>query len=1405
MACTLEDTISLFSNTTAGNRDLETVTRLANSLQNDFLFFKNIKISQVEGIVQCGTVEKISPGTTVIIQGEEGRKFFVLLSGKMCVYKVDKRKLAANRLVNKSRHHMATVDPKNPRALQTLKEANFQKKHGRFLTSILPGECFGELALLEAEGKRHATVICTKDSHVLSLSRASFLHFLSDETLKMGIKRCVEILCKPPRERTKDDLFHVETFVSNCDFLQQLEPQIRLKLIAEFTYQAYEAGQYLFFKGDPPDGFYVVLTGLGAVYAGERIQTTETANNQQSELIAALKPGDAFGERGLIYGTNRTASVKAELRLTCMCLSNGAYERLLKPLMSGASRKGQPNIAVNLHLARESLRRFPEVRTEREIQAIQTLLKTLPFFKQLPSAYVMKLAKSVLSRRYSRNDPIMLQGDHGSEFYIILEGTVSVMIHNTRLKLQKMNDKINKEMSSMQNEMETIPFVTNHEQVSFCKNGFTRTVETALKESFPSSNIDNRFLNIGKLKESESFAIYGKCVANLGRGDSFGEANIISGNPRGASVIPREDVELVVVSKGDYENIIKNCSVVFDPKSCLKALGREPSCRTREDIESIATYCKTMPFFRSIPSGTVYTIASVLRLVKAQSRQLILTEGDPISLHSGHLFVLIKGSVSVHTLHGNGDSTQKAVGVSSKALQILYHKCSDSTKRYIPQTEVLDDLVYNLHNVSIQKNTKGKKKTLKAPQNVYMSTSKPVPTENIDMIEDVIGTCQAILSSGDTFGSIAPGAAAKSVQESDESITERSEENKVPKRSASIMTREKSEFLVVDGKEFLKHIQNKTKTCKMKFSIDALQRQCAERSKEDMKTVLDLALRVKFFQQMPSELIREFCDETTLICLEAEEVLCEEGVDDTIAFWIILEGELIVYKRNFEKRVSLTKCDSFEEATIVDDGNIYEENVSFGGIDADSKQAGNRGLCVGMVQAGDVVGESTLFKKYPRSATLVANGQVKALQLSRSAFFKNYEIFEKRSSFLPRETFEVIRRASESHHSLHGVDKILRSVFKIVPSLRSEHISASELKYFGVVHKKSGDQVYGWREPSDCFYILLKGSVKLYDTAKGKFITRHRDPGTYLGATSMLLNCNRSFSCFAHGNAGAYLLVVDRQGFRHLHGDNMIISHMIRFINERQILGKGADEHDVALTIEMIKFPPIHLARGANLLKKIIYEATPDCSSSSDDDSQEILNSDMYFLLTGELSIKTAPKTNQRPPAEEVCTFHSSTQIESGDQKKIFLSASPLRHRRHNTQKFSSLLQAGSVFSIDSNGMKSAYICTSQSAVVAAVNMRKLKNFLRPSAYSSLQSTKAAHVSFQNARYHSRVEKEAQDKRGVSRTMINGKDGLIFMPAVRKLRNIANPTTTMHIGETAINYAKRMMSLRRQCRQLKRK
>jgi putative ABC transport system ATP-binding protein len=47
-----------------------------------------------------------------------------------------------------------------------------------------------------------------------------------------------------------------------------------------------------------------------------------------------------------------------------------------------------------------------------------------------------------------------------------------------------------------------------------------------------------------------------KMVATLGKGDFFGEAALLTGAPRNATVIAKEDVELYSLSKEDFQAVI---------------------------------------------------------------------------------------------------------------------------------------------------------------------------------------------------------------------------------------------------------------------------------------------------------------------------------------------------------------------------------------------------------------------------------------------------------------------------------------------------------------------------------------------------------------------------------------------------------------------------------------------------------------------------------------------------------------------------------------------------------------------------------------------------------------------------------------------------------------------------------
>ncbi|MCI0462884.1 MAG: FAD-dependent oxidoreductase [Gemmataceae bacterium] len=89
----------------------------------------------------------------------------------------------------------------------------------------------------------------------------------------------------------------------------------------------YEAGQYVFHKGDPGRKFYVIERGRAGVYMDE-----------SAPPVAILKPGDHFGEGALLRGTRRSASVRAEEPLDVLVLGEASFGELTKHFEALRSR-----------------------------------------------------------------------------------------------------------------------------------------------------------------------------------------------------------------------------------------------------------------------------------------------------------------------------------------------------------------------------------------------------------------------------------------------------------------------------------------------------------------------------------------------------------------------------------------------------------------------------------------------------------------------------------------------------------------------------------------------------------------------------------------------------------------------------------------------------------------------------------------------------------------------------------------------------------------------------------------------------------------------------------------------------------------------------------------------------------
>lgn len=82
----------------------------------------------------------------------------------------------------------------------------------------------------------------------------------------------------------------------------------------------YQPGQEIFHEGDLGDGIYFVLSGS--------VQVSKSFAGVSREL-AVLHQGECFGEISLVSSGNRTATIKALERATCLKLSCSEFDHLL--------------------------------------------------------------------------------------------------------------------------------------------------------------------------------------------------------------------------------------------------------------------------------------------------------------------------------------------------------------------------------------------------------------------------------------------------------------------------------------------------------------------------------------------------------------------------------------------------------------------------------------------------------------------------------------------------------------------------------------------------------------------------------------------------------------------------------------------------------------------------------------------------------------------------------------------------------------------------------------------------------------------------------------------------------------------------------------------------------------------
>ena len=215
----------------------------------------------------------------------------------------------------------------------------------------------------------------------------------------------IEVLQKPPNDRTEEDLEVLHSSFVNIQFVHDLESKlVQLQCCRYLRTRSIECGATVFSQGDVGDLLYIVLSGC----------VQYEVDNGKAVLHSGI--GDYFGEQSLRgeNGGRRDATVTAREDTVVATLERGDYLRLSNELTGEV---------LNI-LKIPGPRRKPMM-----LRLVRNLFQETPFFRKIHFSVLQRYCCAMMQlTTLQPGRRLFQQGDHGEDFYIIIEGEVSVYV-----------------------------------------------------------------------------------------------------------------------------------------------------------------------------------------------------------------------------------------------------------------------------------------------------------------------------------------------------------------------------------------------------------------------------------------------------------------------------------------------------------------------------------------------------------------------------------------------------------------------------------------------------------------------------------------------------------------------------------------------------------------------------------------------------------------------------------------------------------------------------------------------------------------------------------------------------------------------------------------------------------------
>jgi CRP-like cAMP-binding protein len=183
-------------------------------------------------------------------------------------------------------------------------------------------------------------------------------------------------------------------------FLEALPEAVAERLARAAHVRKLSAGTQVVRQGDRGDEFFVISEGRATVMV---------RSQGDDHVVGNYAAGDFFGERALLGGGVRAATIVADTPLKLLVFDKGVFWReLAGPLQWRA-------------------------RIEQAIEERQRL-HAVPLFRGLGERQLDILAVKMSVRPFAVGDVLIRQGDAGDAFYVVREGSVSVLQQEGRVR-----------------------------------------------------------------------------------------------------------------------------------------------------------------------------------------------------------------------------------------------------------------------------------------------------------------------------------------------------------------------------------------------------------------------------------------------------------------------------------------------------------------------------------------------------------------------------------------------------------------------------------------------------------------------------------------------------------------------------------------------------------------------------------------------------------------------------------------------------------------------------------------------------------------------------------------------------------------------------------------------------------